>query len=356
VRLEGNVLVAVVVAVSLAFFWILWPYYAALLWAVVTAIVFTPLFRGMLRVVNGRRNTAAAITLLIVVVLVIVPLTLLATALLQESATLLARIQAGEFKLGDVFERLVDWLPGWGTALLERFGVGDLAGLRTRLTAGIASASQLIATQALTIGTVTFGFLIGLGVMLYLLFFLLRDGDALAARLRDSAPLPADQQRALINKFIIVIRATVKGSIVVAIVQGALGGLIFWLLGVHAPLLWAVMMAFAALIPAVGAALVWVPVALYLLLSGGMWQAMVLVAFGVLVIGLVDNLLRPLLVGKDTKMPDWLVLLATLGGIEVFGINGLVMGPVIAAMFIAAWDIFTDWRRGRPARDPALEP
>jgi predicted PurR-regulated permease PerM len=137
-----------------------------------------------------------------------------------------------------------------------------------------------------------------------------------------------------------VIRATVKGNVLVAAAQGALGGLIFWFLGVQAPLLWAVVMAFLSLLPAIGAAVVWAPVAIYFLVTGSVWQGVVLIAFGVIVIGLVDNVLRPVLVGKDTKMPDYLVLLSTLGGMALFGLNGFVIGPVVAALFIACWDLF----------------
>jgi predicted PurR-regulated permease PerM len=138
--------------------------------------------------------------------------------------------------------------------------------------------------------------------MLYLLFFLLRDGDELFRTIKSAIPLRAEQQRAVFSKFATVIRATVKGTIVVAVVQGALGGLIFWFLGIRAALLWAVLMAFLSLLPAVGAALVWLPVAIYLVLTGAIWQGLVLIAYGVCVIGLVDNLLRPILVGSDTKM------------------------------------------------------
>ena len=158
-------------------------------------------------------------------------------------------------------------------------------------------------------------------------------------RIRNAVPLRAEQQRALSEKFTTVIRATVKGNIVVAVLQGALGGLIFWLLDIHAPVLWAVVMAFLSLLPAVGAGLVWGPVAIYFLVTGAIWQGIVLIGYGVLVIGLVDNVLRPILVGKDTKMPDYVVLISTLGGMVIFGLNGFVIGPVIAAMFMAAWDI-----------------
>ena len=133
---------------------------------------------------------------------------------------------------------------------------------------------------------------------------------------------------------------------VVAIVQGALGGLIFWLLGVHAPLLWAVVMAFLSLLPAVGTAMVWVPVAVYFFITGELWYGVILALYGVFVIGLVDNVLRPILVGKDTKMPDYVVLISTLGGLAVFGPNGFIIGPLVAALSSPPG---TCWRRPTPS-------
>ena len=136
-----------------------------------------------------------------------------------------------------------------------------------------------------------------------------------------------------------------KGGILVAMAQGTLGGIAFWFLGIHAALLWAVLMAFLSLIPAIGATLVWLPVAIYFLATGAIWQGIGLILYGVLVIGLVDNLLRPFLVGKGSKLPDYVVLISTLGGIEVFGLNGFVVGPLIAAMFMVSWEIFAVSRR-----------
>ena len=156
------------------------------------------------------------------------------------------------------------------------------------------------------------------------------------------------------DAFAVVVRATVKGSILVAALQGALGGLVFWFLGIHAPVLWAVLMTFFALVPAVGASIVWLPVALFLLISGAIWKAIILVAFGMLVIGLVDNLLRPMLVGKSTRMPDYVILISTLGVISIAGLNGFVIGPMVAAMFIAVWEIFTAERKA--SHGPTAQP
>jgi predicted PurR-regulated permease PerM len=332
------------VAVSIAFGWILWPFYGVVLWGTVMAILFAPVYRRILRQMGHRRTLAALATLGIILVIVILPLSVVFAMLLEEGSAVFAKIQSGELNFGQYFQRIFDALPAWVTNLLDRFGLTNLGIVKERLAGGLTKGSQYLATQALSIGQVTFDFIISFFITLYLLFFLLRDGDVLAKRIRDAIPLRDQHKRDLFEKFTVVIRATVKGNIVVALLQGALGGLIFWFLGIHAPVLWAVLMAFLSLLPAVGAGLVWLPVAIYLLVTGAVWQGVVLIAFGVLVIGLVDNILRPILVGKDTRMPDFVVLMSTLGGIAIFGLNGFVIGPVIAAMFISAWDLLASSR------------
>jgi predicted PurR-regulated permease PerM len=222
---------------------------------------------------------------------------------------------------------------------MGRFGLDSIATLQARLASAAVQGSKFIATNVLDIGKNAFDFLVSFFIMLYLLFFLLKDGPALAERIQRAIPLSAEHKRNLFDKFTTVIRATVKGNFLVAAAQGAAGGIAFWVLDVQAPLLWAVVMAFLSLLPAVGAALVWAPVALYLAATGAIWKGVMLTAFGVLVIGLIDNVLRPILVGKDIKMPDYLVLISTIGGIAIFGLNGFVIGPVVAALFIALWDI-----------------
>jgi predicted PurR-regulated permease PerM len=334
-----------VVAVTIAFAWILWPFYGAVLWATVTAIVFTPLYRRLRTSLGPRRNVAAFATVLIILLVVILPLTLLGASVVQEAYGIYASIEAGEFNLGVHFRKAVGALPKWASELLDRLGLTNLGTVQERLLAALARGGQFIAAQAINVGQSAVDFVVNLFVMLYLLFFLLRDGDELLARIKDAVPLSADKKRALLAKFTIVIRATVKGDVVVAVLQGALGGLIFSLLGIRPALLWGALMAVLALLPVVGTGLVWVPAAIYLLATGAIWQGIVLVLFGVLIISLVDNLLRPILIGKDTKIPDYVVLISTLGGIAAFGLHGFVIGPVIAAMFIAVWDIYSGSRQ-----------
>ena len=326
--------------VTIAFIWILLPFYGAVFWAVILGIVFAPLQRRLLAYLDWRRNLAAGLTLLTCLVIAILPVIIISTLLVQEGAALYKNLESGELDLAGYIERFKDILPAFAQNSLERMGMGDLAGLRDKITKGALQGSQFFATQVFSFGQGTFDFLVSFAVMLYLLFFFLRDGAELARKIRAAVPLAEQQKRRLQLKFNRVVRATVKGNLLVAITQGTLGGIIFWMLDIPSALVWGVLMAFLSLLPAVGAGIVWAPVAVYFVATGAVWQGAVLAAFGVFVIGLVDNVLRPLLVGKDTKMPDYLILISTLGGLAVFGLNGFVIGPLIAALFMSSWSIF----------------
>ncbi len=329
-------------AVSIAFLSILLPFYPAIFWGGVLAVLFGPLHRRLRSALGGRRNLAAFLTVLVIILIVILPMIFIAGSLANEAAGLYNRINSGQLNLGAYYEQVVAALPPSVHGWLDSWGVGDLLSIREKLSAGALQGSQFLAKQAVSVGQNTFQFVIGLGVMMYLLFFLLRDGHALVPRVKSLIPLSDDHRRHLFQKFTTVVRATVKGNIVIAITQGILGGLMFAFLGIQGSLFWGVLMAFLSLLPAVGASLIWAPVAVYFLVTGAYAEGITLILFGVLVIGLIDNLLRPVLVGKDTKMPDFVVLISTLGGLAVFGLNGFVIGPLFAALFIACWDLFPD--------------
>ena len=337
--LERRALPFLLVAVSLALGWILLPFYGTILWAGIIALLFAPVYRWLLTRLKGKRTPAALLTLLLAVVVVIVPFTVVSAALAREAMGIYERVESGEWTPALYFKRVFDAMPAWTMALFDQFGLTDFDTLQRRLSTAVAQASQFIAARVLGIGQDTFAFVAELFITVYIAFFLIRDGDSVVRAVRRAIPLSSEHKKELIDKFATVIRATVKGNLLVAAIQGALGGIAFWFLGVGAALLCGVLMAFLSLLPAVGAALVWFPVAAYFLIIGALWKGVALFAYGVLVIGLVDNLLRPMLVGKDTRMPDYVVMITTLGGMVVFGINGFVLGPTIAAMFIAVWHI-----------------
>ena len=238
-------------------------------------------------------------------------------------------------------------MPGWLHRMLDAQGLLDLPSTQRRLADSGSEIGQFLASQAVNIGQNTADVLASTGVLLYVLFFLLRDGGQLAAMFYRAIPLEDEPKNHLLGKFSAVVKATVKGNVAVAIVQGVLGGIILWALGIKGVILWSVVMAFLSLLPAVGSGLVWGPIALYFLATGATWQGVVLLAYGVGVIGMVDNVLRPVLVGKNTKMPDYVVLVSTIGGMSLFGLNGFVIGPLIAALFMAAWDLYVSPDRDR---------
>lgn len=337
---RGSLLLLVGVS-TLAFLWLIAPFSGAILWAVIAAVLFDPLNARLLRMMPRRRTTTAMVTLLIIIGVVVIPALLLAAALLREITAFYARVRSGEVDLGRLFVEAQGHLPAWARDWLVDIGLGDVNGLRTKLGQGLANSFQTVAAQILNFGQGTLGFFLALGVMLYLTFFLLRDGHRLAARIERAIPLTPEQRADLIDKFVSVIRATIKGSLIVAILQGSIGGLIFWMLGIPSALLWGVAMGVFSLFPAIGTGLVWVPVTIYLLATGAVWQGVVLGLSGFFIISSVDNVVRPILVGRDARMPDYVVLIATLGGFELMGFNGFVIGPVIAALFMAVWEIFS---------------
>ncbi len=327
--------------VTLAFGWIMVPFFGAIFWGTILAILFQPLQRYLAARFGKRRNLAAFSTLALTILIVILPLGFVAATLVQEIGLAYVQIKSAQPNFTVYFQKAIHVLPASMQTLLGRFGLTDIPSIQQRLTNGAAAISQFVASQALSIGQNTFQFVIGFGVMLYLVFFLLRDGGEIGRRIRRALPLDEAPKQHLIAKFTTVVRATVKGNIAVAAAQGFLGGMIFMFLGIQGSLLWGVLMAFLSLLPAIGAALVWAPAAAYFFVTGDIWRGVILILFCVVVIGMVDNVLRPILVGKDTKMPDWVVLISTLGGMGLFGINGFVIGPLIAALFMAAWDLFT---------------
>lgn len=335
---------AMLIAISIAFAVILLPFAAAILWAVVAAILFEPLYRRMLTKMPRWRNGAALLTILLILAMVILPAAILAVALINEAASVYQRIHSGAIDPTHIWTNFRAGMPDWLSSWLDRIDLGNAATAKTILGGGAADGVRAILGQALSIGQSLFGLLINLMLMLYLAFFLIRDGETLQHSIRRAVPMRTDHLELLASRFVVVVRATIKGSIVVAILQGLIGGLVLWALGIEGALLWGVLMGAASLLPAVGTGLVWVPMALYLLFTGQIWQGLVLVVCGLFVIGMVDNVLRPVLVGRETRIPDYVVLITTLGGLQLFGFHGIVIGPVIAAMFIAVWDIAATMR------------
>jgi len=354
-RVENGGLVTFLVLVTVALGAIVFSFAGALLWAALAALLFQSLFHYLLKRWPDRRNTAAAVSMLIITVAVVIPALILASLVVEQAAGVYTRIRAGEINFSLYFQQVHDGLPDRLQRLLDSAGFNSFERVQGRVTEAVSSSASLLAQRAFSIGANAAAFLLAFGVGLYVTYFLLRDGDRIGPAIVRALPLkPAIAQR-IADKFVAVVRATVKGSGVVALVQGALGAVTFWIVGLPAALLWGMLMAIAALLPAIGPAIIWGPVAIYLLATGAVWQAVVVVVSGVVVIGLADNILRPILVGRDTGIPDWLVLVTTLGGIDLVGLSGIVVGPLAGALFITGWQILAEQRDAKDGRQTTDE-
>ncbi|KJH75407.1 AI-2E family transporter, partial [Pseudomonas sp. ES3-33] len=263
--LQNKSLVILLFVVTAAFIWILLPFYGAVFWAVILGIVFAPLQRRLQLKFGWQRNVTSLCTLSVCLVIAILPVIIISALLVQEGAVFYKSVESGELDIAAYVAQFKHSLPTYFQHLLDRFGMGELNGLREKLVKSAMTGGQVLASQAFSFGQGTFEFVVSFFIMLYLLFFFLRDGPELARKVRAAVPLQEHQKRRLQLKFNRVVRATVKGNLLVAVTQGALGGLIFWFLDIPSALLWAVLMAFLSLLPAVGAGIVWGPVAAYFL-------------------------------------------------------------------------------------------
>jgi predicted PurR-regulated permease PerM len=314
------------------------------LWAVLAAIMFQPLYKRVLKNVGGRRNPAALISLLIILLAVILPALSIGTLVVGEALDLIAQLQDNPIDLAAWANQVYAMLPGAAQNMIDESGWSDMTEAQNRLQAILGESAGMLASEAVSIGSGALGFVLSFGLGLYVVYFLLRDGSRIGETILHSAPVDRAIADRLAEKFLGIVRATIKGSVVVGLVQGTLGGITMWLAGVPSALLLGVFMALLALIPAVGTALVWAPVGVWLLISGNIWQGMFVLGSGFLVISMADNVLRPILVGRDTGIPDWIILVTTLGGLSLAGFSGIVLGPLVAGLFLASWSILREQR------------
>jgi predicted PurR-regulated permease PerM len=324
------------IAVTLAFGYLLSGFVTPLFWAAVLAIVFRPVERRLHAALGHTRpNTAAALTLVIVILVVFIPLGFVGVAVSREAVGLYGRFTSGEIGVTDALDR---WVPAV-VRLGARLGITPDT-VRANINEGVASVAQFLASRVVAFGQNAIRAFGQFGLTLYLLFFFLRDGDRLLLAIARALPIGDARERALFERFTSVTRAALKGTLVVGTVQGTLGGIFFAVLGIDAPAFWGVIMVLCSMVPLIGPTIVWLPAVIILLLTGSIARGVFLLVAGTFGIALVDNVLRPILVGRETRMPDFLVLLSTLAGIGLFGLSGFVAGPALAALFITVWDMF----------------
>lgn len=330
--------------VSVLFLWVVWPFFAPVMWAALAAIMFQPLYRWSLRRCGGKRNLAATLALSIIFVAVLLPALWVGSLVVNEAVGIVNTLRSEPIDIVGWLEAAIAMLPEPLQRMAADNGWTNVALMQERIQQLLGESAGMLASQAVSIGSGAVSFFLSFGLGLYVLFFLLRDGKRIGETILHSAPVERDIADRLADRFLGIVRAVIKGSGVVGIVQGAVGGLVLWVAGVPSPLLLAVLMAILALIPAVGTALVWAPAGIWLIVAGETWAGVFVLGAGFIVISSIDNVLRPILVGRDTGIPDWIILVTTLGGISLAGFSGIVLGPLVAGLFLAAWGILQEQR------------
>ncbi len=339
-----GVLILLLIGITLLFLAMIKPFLQAVFIAALFAALFSPLYRWFLSVIGERPGLASALTLLTIILFVMVPLSLLLGAVTSQAL--------------DIADTAVPWVrqqlgtPGLITETLEALPFYDSiqpyreqALSRLGDLAGLISGWMVTALQSITFGT--FNVLLSVMIVLYTLFFFLIDGDRLLFYMLYYLPLNDEDETKLLQRFTSVTRATLKGTAVIGFLQGALAGLALYFAGIPSSLFWAVAMMVLSVVPGVGTALIWIPAVIYLIVGGNVVEAVAVAVFCIVVVGTVDNLLRPKLVGNDTQLHELLIFFSTLGGLLMFGFMGFVIGPIIAALFVTLWELygheFKDW-------------
>ena len=346
-------LLLLVTAISAAFVAMIRTFLVTILLAAIFAGLSYPAYEWILVRVRGRRPLAAIATLLLLLVLVIAPLLAVlgagANEALRVTETIGPRLQQLVDQPGE-FDSWLRTLPGYDRIAPYRAEILTKGGELVGSTSAFLFAALSATTRATAV------FIFQFLVLLYTMYFFLTGGPGLLAGVLAYLPLTdADKQR-MVGKFVSVTRATLKGTILIGVAQGLLGGLAFWVVGIDGAIFWGTVMTVLSIVPGVGGALVWLPAAIILMMTGAIWQGVALALFCALIVGSVDNVLRPRLVGQDTKMHELLIFFSTLGGLMFFGAMGFILGPILAALFVTAWEMFgTTFRSAlaEPASAPA---
>jgi predicted PurR-regulated permease PerM len=332
-------LLLLVVAISAVFFSMIRQFLMTLLLAAIFSGLIYPLYKRLEKRLGGRKIPASITSILIAILVVVIPLTVLLGLIANEAYQISLVVKPWIQDQISQPSSLTERLPAWTQPVLDRLSPFKEQILeKTGEITGMAGSFLFKSLSATTKGTVAF--FLHLFVMLYAMFFLLMDGPELVTKILSYLPLREADKESMRERFMSVTRATIKGTFAIGAIQGALGGLGLAVASIEGAIFWGAMMAVLSIIPGVGTAVVWVPAVIYLLAKGKLLAGVALLAWSAGVVGTVDNVLRPRLVGKDAKLPDLLILLSTLGGILMFGAVGFIVGPIVAALFVTIWDIY----------------
>lgn len=340
-KFKSSIFFAALALVSIAFLYIIKPFFYPVFWAAVIAGIFYPIWKKINSKIK-RPNIASLLTILLVLVIIILPVTILSSLVLKESVNLYSSITSNQGPIVNTVQGVFSWIKD--NPITDKLNI-DEAQVTAKLTEGATMATNAILTVAKNITQNSLTFLVMFIIMIYTLFFFLKDGARILKRISHLSPLGDKHEAIMYKKFTSTARAVLKGTLIIGAIQGALTGLLFYVVGIEGVLIWTVITALFSIIPGFGSYVIWLPAALIMFALGNYWQGVTVLVVGGFLISTIDNFLRPILVGNDTQMHPLLILLSTLGGLLVFGISGFIIGPIITALLLALWEIYEQYYR-----------
>ena len=345
---ESNIPFFVILGmVTILFLYLLQPFFFPIFWAAVIAGVFRPLYIRINGKLN-RPNLSTAILFLLIALIILLPAGIVGTLVFNESVQIYEKLSPDTKHMDRSIQRLINSIADNSIARLFHINKAMLIAKTTEVAQGITNYIFVHLTE-LTQNTL--GLLVKFAIMLYTLFFFVRDGDRFLRTAMKILPLGMGREKFLYERFIVTARSTLKVTLIIGGIQGALGGIVFFVTGVEGALIWGLLMILMAIVPLVGCSIIWAPAGILMLLTGHIWEGVLILAVGFLVISTVDNVLRPILIGKDVEMHPLLIFLSTLGGIILFGFSGFVIGPVITSLLIAIWEMYEEFYRREKVSD-----
>ena len=343
---ESNILFFVILGMAtILFLYLLKPFFFPIFWAAVIAGVFRPLYSRINGKLN-RPNLSTAILFLLIALIILLPAGIVGTLVFNESVQIYATLSPDAKHMDRNLQHLINTISDNSIAHLFHINKAFLIAKSTEVAQGITNYIFVHLTE-LTQNTL--GLLVQFAIMLYTLFFFVRDGDRFLRMAMKILPLGMGREKFLYERFIVTARSTLKVTLIIGGIQGTLGGIVFFVTDVEGALIWGLLMILMAIVPLVGCSIIWAPAGILMLLTGHIWEGVLILAVGFLVISTVDNLLRPILIGKDVEMHPLLIFLSTLGGIILFGFSGFVIGPVITSLLIAIWEMYEEFYRKEKA-------
>jgi predicted PurR-regulated permease PerM len=344
-RFANFVLIAWFLALGYLLYLVFRPFLKSLIWATVLTVVFFPTFEFFLRKTGGRRSLASFAVCLLVLLLIVVPLTVLGMVITQQASALYQSMggdisqmsQQSAARLQQFQEQ--PWVRRIMTLVSQYTGRQNID-LAADVHKIVNSVSQFLVSIGASVLKGAGGLVFSFFLMFLAMFFLFRDGSQVLEVVAATTPLPVEYASEVITKFRDLSFATFYGTILTAVAQGAAGGLLLWSLGISSPVFWGAVVSLVSLVPIVGTLLVWAPMTVYLIITGHPTKAVLLVILGTLAVGSIDNLLKPMIIRGRTDMHPLLVFMSVLGGMQVFGFLGVLLGPLIVAVFIAFLNLY----------------